>query len=492
MFWTPITSDEGGFLAIARAWAHGAVLYRDVWVDRPQGLLVVFRLWDAVSGGSVASLRILAMIFGAGLVVAVAAATTSLAGRNAAAVAAILVGVSSASPAIEGHLANGELLSGTFAVAGFAVGCEALRRQGLAERIGRLAPGTMMVLSGVLGGLAISIKQSGFEGLVALSVWLVLAAALRWRSIRSVLVSGLRMSAGAAIVIAILAIHGALTGFSRWWFAFAGYRLDGRSVFNGANWERFLATASVARPIIWPLIAIGLTGLAAGGGDRLRRRRVHASGSDDRSWLMVMWVVAATAAFATGGQFHRHYWVTLTPALSAAAAILLTRRVRLRTAFTVATLLVVPTIVNAVGILRLGNDEIPSVASNDSRPMIDADVARWFAAHVRRDGGHSEDIYVLCASAAFYAVADEKPPYPYLWEDNVLKVPGALGSLRNLLGSPGGPDYIAVYQNADTCDPSGALGRVIEAHYEPYAVADGVPILIRGDEDAPRPVSRTS
>ena len=30
MLGTPITSDEGGYLAIARAWAHGKVLYHDV------------------------------------------------------------------------------------------------------------------------------------------------------------------------------------------------------------------------------------------------------------------------------------------------------------------------------------------------------------------------------------------------------------------------------------------------------------------------------
>ena len=106
-FWTPITSDEGGFLAIARAWAHGKVLYRDVWVDRPQGLLVIFRVWDWVSGGSVAAVRIMAMIFGAALVIAVGITATLLAGRSAGAIAAILVAISAASPAIEGHLATG-------------------------------------------------------------------------------------------------------------------------------------------------------------------------------------------------------------------------------------------------------------------------------------------------------------------------------------------------------------------------------------------------
>ena len=34
----PFLADEGGYLAIARAWGRGATLYRDVFVDRPQGL----------------------------------------------------------------------------------------------------------------------------------------------------------------------------------------------------------------------------------------------------------------------------------------------------------------------------------------------------------------------------------------------------------------------------------------------------------------------
>ena len=39
----PLTADEGGYAEIARLWAHGGSLYGSVWVDRPQGLIVVFR-----------------------------------------------------------------------------------------------------------------------------------------------------------------------------------------------------------------------------------------------------------------------------------------------------------------------------------------------------------------------------------------------------------------------------------------------------------------
>src|SRR4029079_153928 len=60
---TPLTSDEGGYLAVARAWASGKTLYGQAWVDRPQGLLVLFRVWDALTGGSPVAIRAMAIVF---------------------------------------------------------------------------------------------------------------------------------------------------------------------------------------------------------------------------------------------------------------------------------------------------------------------------------------------------------------------------------------------------------------------------------------------
>src|SRR5207253_4920056 len=42
-FGTPLTADEGGYAEAARLWERGDTLYRDIWVDRPQGLVLVFR-----------------------------------------------------------------------------------------------------------------------------------------------------------------------------------------------------------------------------------------------------------------------------------------------------------------------------------------------------------------------------------------------------------------------------------------------------------------
>ena len=55
---TPITADEGGYLAVARAWGRGKVLYRDVWVDRPQGLVLLFRIWNDIGLGSPVGVQI--------------------------------------------------------------------------------------------------------------------------------------------------------------------------------------------------------------------------------------------------------------------------------------------------------------------------------------------------------------------------------------------------------------------------------------------------
>ncbi len=116
----PLNTDEGGFAAIARMWRQGYLLYGDVaWVDRPQGLLVLFRL-AGLDGGDEA-FRVLAMLAALLTLVAVAAAAWAVAGRAAAVAAAGLYAVLSPAPHLEGFTANGELLSGSLAAA--AVAC---------------------------------------------------------------------------------------------------------------------------------------------------------------------------------------------------------------------------------------------------------------------------------------------------------------------------------------------------------------------------------
>ncbi len=453
MYWTPITSDEGGFLAIARAWAHGKVLQRDVWVDRPQGLLTIYRFWDWLSGGSVASLRIMAMLFGAVLVVVVGAVATQLAGRSAGAIASILVAGLSASPVIEGHLANGELLSGAIAVAGLAIGLRALD----ADRTWHL------VAAGALAGVAISIKQSAFDGLLTLLVWVVLTQR-PWRRCRSAVAA---LLGGAGTVLAALALHGAATsGFRAWWYAMVAQRFDERSAVNGAKWARLLATFTTARAVLLPLLLVCAIAWVA------RRERRHERGTPT---IVGLWALAACTSFIAGGNFFLHYWVALCPVLSVATAIVLSRWLRPRTAMLAAIVLLLPGIQDAVTIFRLDRGHIAAVASDDLRPAIDEQMARWFRA-ARLPG---DELYVLCSSPGFYADAGLDPPTPYIWRDHVLQVPGAREQIVAMLRADDRPRFVAEYQSAGDCDPAGGIAAALAAGYVRRTTVDGVPVLER-------------
>ena len=157
---TPISPDEGGYLAQARAWRHGATIYRDVWVDRPQGLLALFRFYDML-GLSEAHVRLIAVVFGVLAVVSVGEAVRMLAGRNAGVAAALLAAVLVGAPAIEGFQANGELLGGAFSAASLAVGVAVLT--GVRSRRWMYVAGLLAAAGWMTCGLLIMRKMINFK-----------------------------------------------------------------------------------------------------------------------------------------------------------------------------------------------------------------------------------------------------------------------------------------------------------------------------------------
>ena len=102
----PLNVDEAGFGAVTRTWARGFALYGEVaWVDRPQGLLGLYRL--ALMFGDEWAIRTLALIAGIALVLALAVIAWTLGGSRAAVITAWLMAVVGPAPHIEGVTANG-------------------------------------------------------------------------------------------------------------------------------------------------------------------------------------------------------------------------------------------------------------------------------------------------------------------------------------------------------------------------------------------------
>ena len=150
-FDAPLTADEGGYAEVAHLWAHGQELYRGAWVDRPQGLILVFR--GALGAGltSAFELRMVAAGFGVLLVVLAALLGQQIGGRGL--FLAALVAVAGASPFLESFTLSGELIASVLAVG--AILAVTLYTRG--DRSGWL------VVSGVCAGSSWMVKQSAVD-----------------------------------------------------------------------------------------------------------------------------------------------------------------------------------------------------------------------------------------------------------------------------------------------------------------------------------------
>jgi hypothetical protein len=462
---TPLSADEGGYLAVARAWASGESLYTEAWVDRPQGLLVLFRVWDRLTCGSPTAIRVMAIAFGCVAVAAIAYTVFAIAGRRAAGVAAMLFAVASSNARIEGFIANGELLAGAIGAVGVAAACGYLfGGRGLSWLFG----------AGVLAGCAVSLKQSGFDGFLAVLVCILAGGLIGERNWRQAIREFSICVAGFATVLAALLLHGMFLGFHSWWYALVGYRIGGLNASN-ADWHRFGITSWIAAPTILPLAIAAIAGLVVW---LVRSRHLTRS-----NFLLPAWVSFAVVAFLTGGLFHRHYWVTLTFPLAAAAAVAVAprwHRPRQRGALVATTcLLAIPSLISTVQVVVLGRAAAALLAHNDPRLVIDEQVGKWY----REQRTPTSTLYALCASAGMYASADAIPPYPYLWLDGVQHGKDAQQQLVELFAGDHPPTFVVVYQDASLCNPTGQVASLLHDRYVPKEVVDGAQILTLGGDD---------
>jgi hypothetical protein len=463
--WTPLTSDEGGFLAIARAWHRGARLYDEVWVDRPQGLVLLFRSWYLLGLGTPEGVRVLGVVACIAGSIACGLIAAELFGRRAAASTATVVGVLSSVPQYEGFIANGELLSSAFGAAGLALALRASWN--------RVRPAMRgLFVAGMVCGVAMTVKQSGFDAF-ACAMFAVgwRSCGGRWPTTDRVLAVPV-LAAGFFTPLAATLAHGAITGWDRFWFAVIGYRMTTRSALRDADWERFWETAAIVRPAFVPMVVVAAASAVA----TTRRERAP------ECCVLICWIAAATVAFVLGGQFHRHYWVILTFPIGTAAAGLVSIVPRRGLRRLGIALMVAAPLWMSVNAIVMPRSEIGPMLSADSRLVRDERIAAWFTRH-SIDG---DAIYALCASAALYGNASADPPFPYLWHDAVVRIPGANEAMVDMLRSPNRPRYVAIYQRLESCDRTGDLDATLDEFYEPAATIDGIRILEKTSDPTAR------
>lgn len=456
----PLAPDEGGYLAIARAWRDGGALYTDVWIDRPQGMLFLYRIGDVFTGPGDGWLRLLAVVLGTSGIVGVAWMGRALSGRwQAGAVAAVFAAVLSSSPAIEGFTANGELMSAAFVVPGMAVTAAVV-----CDRLDR----RWLFLAGVFVGLALSVKQSGYDGLIGTGLWLLAAWFTGWRKRSDLIVMGLWLTAGLAAFLGLLFWHGSTFGWDAYFDATIGFRLHSRSAVSTPQWGRLAVTAAITAGI-----SIGMLALAA-----WRIRRLGSplrSLLDRRTALAACWLVGAGLALLTGGNYHRHYWITVVFPLALVLALIVADREPSEDGpwpippRELVLACVVPVVVTAVLMAFPGLEQ-------DDRLQQNRAIAAWVEDH--REGTNGI-LLPVCGSADYHVVAGQTPPYRYLWVDNVVAADDAIDDMVALIEDPDGPAFVARFQPLTDCDETGRVEAALEQNFEEAAVVEGIPVLRR-------------
>ncbi len=450
----PLLADEGGNLSVARDWSSGATLYRNVWIDRPQGLILLFRGWDALPGTGVSSTRMLAVLLGALAVVAVASVGRSLFSPRVGAVAACFTAALTASPLLEGFASNGELLSAAFALSGLAI---------VAAVITQRCAFWWLLAAGVLLGAALAVKQSAFDVLLAILAWLALAWLLRWQQRGRVVASVALLVLGVGVVLGACAWHGSTLGWSDYWYAVAGFRLEARSALSNPELDKLAVSLLFIIPVMVPALSLAVR---ARHSVALRSllQRPHAA-------LVMLWTLAATFSFVTGGSFHRHYFIILAFPLALLAALATDKlgRAGLRhgaIALGIALAAAVPFIADPRLILGDVSDT-------------NVELASWLHRQEALRGPLT--VYAYCADAALYTQIGQTPPFRYLWEDHVRLAHNAQADLLALLTGPSAPDYVLRLQPLAKCDESGSLAAAIDHGYVSEGQIGEAEVLRRSD-----------
>jgi 4-amino-4-deoxy-L-arabinose transferase-like glycosyltransferase len=441
-FWgAPLTTDEGGYAEIARLWDRGVPLYGDAWVDRPQGLLLVYRALLVLGGGSTESLRILAAGVAVLVVIATALVALRLCGTIEAIASALLLGTFAASPFLESFTLSGELLASLPAVLSLLAFTAYLR-------VGQVI---WLAAAGLLTGCAVMIKQSAFDAGLAAFLFLLLAGRKRGRE-ASILVL--------AALVPVAIAWAAAPHAHDWWNAVVAYRAEGDSLLTGSRLHRLQLFADSL-----PAAAKGLGVLTM----------LAALGWRSAPLLARLWLGAALVGVLGGGNFHPHYYLQLAAPLSILAAVgirqLLVERRPLATAACAGAALATLAVTAPLW-FATGPAQARAIWPKDRHLAHSERIASYVRARTRPD----DRIYVVWAGADLYYLADRRPALRYLWYRNVERIDGALASARRMLAARR-PALVVVAQRPGTIDPSGATAEILRRKYRLAARVEGVPIL---------------
>ena len=448
--------DEGGFYLVAKTWSlHGKNLYGHYFVDRPPGLIVVYKL--AALTGHVVSIRVLS---------AAAAVVTVL----ALARAAQRLGLPVVAPAVvAGALLSNPVDESIYGSSGlFAVPWVALAFLGTVEMMQseRARSYVFATLTGVAATIAVSVKQNYADGFAFAGVVLLVHVLQRRSTLRLALLRGVAITLGAAVVVAAMVVQSLFTeaGPKALWLAAVTFRFQASAVLadtasRGTAYRLTLLTLVLVVSGIVPLVLALL----------LRALRSGFRGSP-WAWGCGVVLLMDVPSMVLGGSYWPHYALQVIPA--AALAVALAWRISVLTRLAVG-LVVVSALVNVIG-FALHVERKPSDKVND--------VGQWVA----RSSTPSDTATVLFGHGQAQLATGLQSPYEHLWSLPIRTLDPHLAELNGLLAQDATrPTWMLLLNppNAFDLDKSGDFRASLRHHYVQVAtVCRGTRIWLRRDQ----------
>jgi len=363
-----------------------------------------------------------------------------------------------ASPLLGTRAVNAELVAAPLLMLSCALTLFCLRRAGGGGPYLHWA-----IISGVVGGCAVLVKQNFVDALVFAAVLLVATAARRapLRPATAVIGGGLAVGGLAVGLAALMWATVSGSGVAEAWYALYGFRSDAL---------RIVVTQSFAAPAE-RLGILGAFALLSGvvaliclyvalRGRAIRREPVAAA--------VTAMLAVGLVSVALGGSYWAHYLIGLVPALGLAVADLSASAAPARRWLTGTVAFVVVSAIVSIVMAEV-SDLAPTRATDRS-------LVRWLG-----DAADDDDSAVIAyGHAHVIQAAGLEPAYPYLWSLQVRTLDPELSALTRHLEGPD-PTWVLEWDsfNSWELDAEGRLSATVDEHYRHVTSVCGVDVFLR-------------
>ncbi|MBM2826860.1 MAG: hypothetical protein HW403_924 [Dehalococcoidia bacterium] len=448
----PLSADEGGYAYVAYWWSRGEALYRTVWIDRPQGIFLIYALGMKLVGESTEAIRLFGALYSSVTCIFVYLVGARVLGRSIGALSSLFFVLMSAHPIVEGFIPNGELyMALPVTISAFL----------LFRGYGRERTFLWLMGAGVAAGAAFMMKQSGIVALFfALSYVLI-----QWKSsgggdVRRLMKEIGAVMVGFAMVFGPALAHGLSLVSVDYLRFLTHYGWTGVSFWSDHPLRQlvvFLSRFIIVAPA-WSFFFLGGWWAFVLGA---------------RNRYLYLWLFWSVAGMAIGGNWYVHYYIQIAPPLSILAAqgvlaLLLRRRDSRSMAFaTWAMAAMAVFFVANLGYYYLAPsaDERLFKLQKEPRFLVQRDIVQYLHSNTPEDA----TIYLAYSGADITYLSHRLSAIKYLYLRALLHVPGAIEETLAIMADPSRrPDYIV----ADSSQLEIPLGpgdnRFLEALDEYY------------------------